>query len=384
MFRYFCIISLIAQTGAYGEETLIEPLVRVQLLHKSPVQSIGFLNNRTLLAVRQRDESPRFFAFDKDVGREIGMLESALATSASFSPDGHKYVFCREKRVEIWSMDDKKIERSFTLPEEPNPRMVSLSFNNRFLAIVVDETASLEKLRYGVENIGLFKVFVLDAKLGEIITTVRGRLGPVGSVAFSQKGSMLAVGTQPTLGGDGYVYVWGLPGGTLLAELNGHPEMCSGVAFSADDRLLGTISGLKGPGKVQLWDTTTWRRTRELFGHLRGLMSMAFSPNGKLLASGSDEIILWDLKSGTNVTISGVEQTLWDPLVSAPRVSRNAIKQPAKSLAFSKDGMVLGVGGWDGDVTLWRVKDLLNPNAVMSDLISHKNGAGRTLSNIAR
>src|SRR5438132_54432 len=70
----------------------------------------------------------------------------------------------------------------------------------------------------------------------------------------------------------------------------------------------GALWSLEGPGVLRQWDPATGKALKSAF--LSDLETLwAFSEDGNLIASGSDEIVLWDVASGDMVTL--LEQPSW-------------------------------------------------------------------------
>jgi WD40 repeat protein len=159
-------------------------------------------------------------------------------------------------------------------------------------------------------------------------------VSPVGSIAYSPEGKLLAVG--------GYkeVRLMNPANGKVLATLGGHAGLVRALAFSPDGKWLAASGGLaQRSGEIRIWDVETHQLLRTMEGHNDCIYSVAVSPDGKTIASGSyDKLIkLWDENSGKET------RTLKDHI------------DAVFAVAFSPDGKWLASGAQDRTVKIWDV-----------------------------
>ena len=158
------------------------------------------------------------------------------------------------------------------------------------------------------------------------------------SVAFSPDGDILATG------GHGIVKLWDTDSGKSLRTMEVPSNHIHSLAFSPDGQMMA--AGGNDGNAIRLWDSNSWEELRTLEMPIISVRSLAFSPDGSLFAatghslnqywhSGDDGIvILWDVETWQ-------ELHSFDPEFWAE-----------SSLAFSPDGQILAVGGYDG-IGLW-------------------------------
>jgi RNA polymerase sigma factor (sigma-70 family) len=185
-----------------------------------------------------------------------------------------------------------------------------------------------------------------DTATGDEVRTLTGHSGSVFAVACGD-------GTLASGGVDGTLRVWDVATGQLLHAVPGHQGVIHWVAYAPDGQALATAGWDR---TVRLWAAATGKPLGTLRGHTDPVLGVAFSPDGRTLASCASqwmtgkpstrkvppqvpspgEVIVWDLPSQTARARLGVHQD---------RVF---------GLAFSPDGNVLAVAGWDGSIRLWK------------------------------
>jgi WD40 repeat protein/thiol-disulfide isomerase/thioredoxin len=187
--------------------------------------------------------------------------------------------------------------------------------------------------------------------------TLRGKMAPVHSLAYSADGQTLVVGCR-----DGQIHLWNLAKDKHVV-LEAHKLPVLSLAFSSDDKLLASGCGSLGPddppGQVKVWDLATRKVLATLDAHKGGVNAVAFSADDKLLASGSGDgtVRIWE------PVPAQAKPALWQEA----RQLRVWAKEKVTALAFSPKGNSLAVGSDVGllrvwDTQTWQIADRGDPH----------------------
>ncbi|MCC6233514.1 MAG: DUF1553 domain-containing protein [Verrucomicrobiales bacterium] len=227
--------------------------------------------------------------------REVnpGPLPAGFAPvrALAVSPDGTTLAVGRGRRL---SWHDTSTN---TLPEigegvgfRDEVRAMAWSADNRWMA-----AAGYRELRlWQVEGGKRTLVWQHDTNLVGRITALR----------FSPHGGALVV-ADGVPGDSGWVRVFGVEDGALLAAWRAHADLVNDVSISPDGGLLATAGADR---LVRLWELVSRREVARLEGHAGAVTGVAFGTNHwDLVTVGADkQLKLWDLRSREAVvTISG-------------------------------------------------------------------------------
>jgi WD40 repeat protein len=182
---------------------------------------------------------------------------------------------------------------------------------------------------------GYKEVRLLDPRTGKTLERLHGAAGLVRSIAFSPDGKWLAAG-----GGLcqqwGEIQLWDVEASRLLSTIRGHRDCIYSVAFSPDGKWLASGSYDK---LIKLWNPVTGKLVRTLKDHIDAVFAVAFSPDGKWLASGSQDnsVKIWNVATGERL------YTLSDPV------------DGISTIAFSPSGKQLAAAGYDMHIYIWNL-----------------------------
>ncbi|KAF7943051.1 hypothetical protein EAE96_010996 [Botrytis aclada] len=170
-----------------------------------------------------------------------------------------------------------------------------------------------------------------DLEWNAVIQTLEGHSNWIRSIAFSADSKLLA-----SISRDHTIKLWDAATGILQQILEGHSDSVRSIAFSADSKLLASTSR---DHTIKIWDAATGILQQILEGHSDWVISVAFSADSKLLASASRDhtVKIWDTATST------LQQTL------------EGHSGSVRSVAFSADSKLLVSASRDHTIKIWDV-----------------------------
>jgi len=325
--------------------------------HEGFVLSLAFspLDGGKTLASGSSDKTIRFW--DVASGEPVGQPltgHGEWVQAVVFGPDGRTLASgSRDKTVVLWNVASGEPIAQPITGHTAYMRDVALSLDGRTLAS---------------RGVDLQSVRVWDVATGQPIgEPLTGHTSSVLSVALSPDGGTLASGSCARAESksciQGEIRLWDVQTGRPIGQpIVGHAGGVKSLAFSSDAKVLAS-----GGQNIFLWDVASRELLSQLLaaqfrtGPLSGVDYLAFSSDGKTLASGSldNTVILWDVTTG---------QPVGQPLITQGF--------SLHSIAFSRDGAVLASGDANKAIALW---DVTRDRPVGRPLTGH----GNTVSSLA-
>ncbi len=171
-------------------------------------------------------------------------------------------------------------------------KLIVVTVGNEIIMMDVTTGETIGFTRYGGGGIALSPdgtnllirarqvTYILDIKTNHVVADLDGHTEGVSSIAWSHDGQQVATGSA-----DKTIRIWDANTFKTLLVLEGHTDLVSGVSWSADDRHLATVSI---DGTLRVWDTATGEQVAILQAASR-LDAVAWSPDGENIAYGGVE-----------------------------------------------------------------------------------------------
>ncbi len=251
------------------------------------------------------------------------------------------------QRLFVWSTENQRREKSRPIPPDLQLAEVLDAATGRLvfpqLASNLTCSAFSPDDRWLAVALTNQVIQLIDTRNGKTVANMKGHTNDITVLAFSADGSLLASGSR-----DLTARIWRVPTGEQVGASIIHKLPVCRVAFSADNRYLGTASweswNYIKESQVQVWVRQTGNLVGTPITQKGPGRALFFSPRNNVLFTGGegDGVRVWDV--GDDVKL---QRTLAFPIV--------------RCQTFSPDGRMLALGTDAGFVSIWSTEtwDLL-------------------------
>ncbi|PIE33287.1 hypothetical protein CSA56_12525 [candidate division KSB3 bacterium] len=282
--------------------------------HNSPVESMNFSSDNTLLATGSYDGTIKLWKITDGTLILTLHAHSDIIRHVCFSPDGSLLASTGDDaRIRLWNVED-----------------------GTEVATLIGHTKRVYSLCFHPDGGSLFSggedttIRLWNLSAQRELARLDGHEGSVFCLACRLDGLMLASG-----GDDMTIKLWNIEHLQEMMSLPGHQHTVRALAFHPKENVLASGSDDR---TVKLWNLSNGKTYHTLRGHVESINSVTFSPDGSLLASGSSDKTL----------------KLWNVSERSELASFATHQDEVLDVKFSSDGTVLASGSWDTTVKLWK------------------------------
>ncbi|MCB1490304.1 MAG: hypothetical protein KDJ77_00610 [Rhodobiaceae bacterium] len=284
--------------------------------HSGIIRGVGVSADGNRIVSGAWDKTARIW--DIAGGKQVAELSGHddEVSTVTMSDDG-EFIFTgsADGSIRKWEADTGGFVRTLGVMDDPEHIRISAASGDG---------------RYLVAGSADGTVHLLAAEDGREIADLKGHTDVITGIAFANDSRRFATSSL-----DGTVRIWNAETRSETNVLNVHKRAVYSVAISADGRYV--LTGADEP-QTWLWDAETGEQVQSFEGHTDAILTVAMTPDGERMVTGSKDktVRLWDRRQEHMVTSQIVSGT-----------------DPVLVVAVSGDGRRIATGADDGVVRIW-------------------------------
>ncbi len=318
MYRYFISLFFVVTlfTGSVLAEEFKVGKPFVQLGHSDDVNAVAITPDGKYIVSGSKDKNIKLW--DIKTGKEIRTFTGHTHSIYSITVTSNsKYILSGsgDGTIKLWSIKTGKIIRTFKGNSSP---INSVSTNGDYVISGNDH----------------WMLDLWSLKTGKRIKTFKGHRGWIRSVCITSDGKNIVSGS-----GDKTIKLWDVKTGKIIRTFEGHTDEVSSVAISTGNKYI--VSG-STDGTIKIWDVKTGKNIKTFTGY-RGITSVAFTSDNKYIVSADDNksIKVWEISTSKNIKTF--------------KIKTDNIFYTIYSVVVSNDNKYI-VSGTSDDIILWDIR----------------------------
>ncbi|MFP4008368.1 MAG: DnaJ domain-containing protein, partial [Spirulinaceae cyanobacterium] len=296
---------------------------RVLKQHFSPIQSLAFHPNQSILASAGDDKTINLWDLNANQLIYSFFGHTQPVHALAFHPSGNTLIAGDfNNQITSWNLKTRFYQNFESHRRTSHEGLIyAVACNQNYLV-----SGSADKT-----------LRLWHPGTGKLIKTIPAHEGVVCAVTLHPDGN-----TGITGGSDRVIKIWDLNQGQLLRQLGNHNNWITGIALTPDQEILISCSS---DCTIKLWHFSTGELQQTLTHHTAPIWSISIHPSGLFFASASldNTVKIWRLPDGKLL------QTL----------------EGLPPLSFSPDGQFLITAGKGNILKIWQQTHLTNTEDIL-------------------
>jgi WD40 repeat protein len=344
--RFLTVGPIVVGLGKTSDGNLIaqlpHPVPDRPLEHVDPKMTAAFSPDGKLIATGGQDGTVRLWDAVTGESRGKPFRASSPVLALAFSPNSQTFVTGTfDGRAQLWDVATGKPHGPVLQHRGP---VKAVAFSHDGSMVATGGTVMQVAKAIGLHRVDGGEARLWAAATGEPLGPPLQHPGPVWSVAFSRRDSLLVTGAE-----DSHLRLFLTATGAPVGKPLAHTGLVRCVVISSDGSLALAASSGGGPQTAKLWLLPDERSLARLLLQPGNLRCLAFSPRGRALLTGTDDRTarLWDLSTG-GLTAPAL---CHGPVVLPDRTK--ADPNQIVAVGFSSNGHLMLTASEDGSVRFW-------------------------------